>query len=440
MNKIITILIILIALAPAGAQSPEALHQWPHWRGPLATGAAPHGNPPIHWDEKTNVQWKVAVPGRGSSTPIIWGDDVFVSTAVDTGRVAKAADLPKADEKLEVKTKPPNTYHQFILICFDRKTGKVRWQQIACERVPHEGCHPTHSYAAGSPTTDGKHVWVSFGSQGVYCYDMAGKRQWQRDLGVIHSRYGWGEASTPVVHGDSLVLNWDQEVGSKLIVLDAHTGKTHWEVDRNEPTTWNTPLVVDHKGKTQIIINGTNKARGYDLATHEVLWECGGQTLNAIPSPVAANGWVFCMSGYKGANAVAVPLDARGDITGTDKVVWKYAKGTPYVPSPLLVDGKLYFTQANDALLTCLDARTGKPLFERERLNDVDSFYASPVAAAGRIYLVDRNGVTLVLKESTKIEMLAVNRLEDTIDASPAVAGRLLFLRGHKYLYCIAAP
>ena len=428
------------AQGPDQADKPQALRQWQHWRGPLATGAAPHGDPPITWNEQTNVKWKVAVPGRGSSTPVIWGDDLFVATAVDTGRAAKPADLPKLPPNLDNKTTAPTTYHQFLLICYDRQTGKVRWQQTACERVPHEGHHPSHSYAAGSPTTDGKHVWVSFGSGGVYCYDLKGKLQWQRDLGPLYTRLGWGEASTPVLHGDNLVLNWDQEVGSRLIVLDANSGKLRWQVDREEPTTWNTPLVVAHKGLTQVIVNGTNKVRSYDLATGKVLWQCGGQTLNAIPSPLAADGVAYVMSGYKGAAAIAVPLDARGDLTDSDKLLWKYKKGTPYVPSPLLVDGKLYFTQELNNLFTCLDAKTGKPYFEQIRLPGVNSFYASPVAAGGRIYLVDRDGVTLVLKQSTKVEVLATNELDDTIDASPAVVGRQLFLRGHKYLYCIEAP
>lgn len=411
--------------------------QWPHWRGPLANGTAPLADPPITWDEKTNVKWKTPLPGRGSATPIVWGDCVFVAAAVDTGRAAKPEDLPKIDVKLERKTKPPKTYHQFLLLCLERETGKVRWQRLACERVPHEGHQPTHSYAAGSPTTDGKHVWVAFGSQGVYCYTLAGELKWKRDLPRLHTRLGWGEATTPVLHEDALVLNWDQEIGSRLFVLDAATGQTRWQAERDEPTTWNTPLVVTHQGVTQIIINGTNKARGYDFKTGKVLWECGGQTLNAIPSPVAEAGVAYVMSGYGDSMAVAVPLDARGDLTDTDKLVWKYTRGTPYVPSPLLADGKLYFTLANVNALTCLDAKTGKPHFERVRLAAASSFYGSPVAAAGRIYLTDRNGTTVVLKQGTKVEVLATNSLDDHIDASPAVAGRQLFLRGHRWLYCL---
>jgi outer membrane protein assembly factor BamB len=436
---VLSLLLSLPASAAAGG-AVKPLEQWPHWRGPLATGAAPHSDPPTTWDEKTNLKWKVPVPGKGNSTAIIWGEHVFVATAVDTGRVAKPADIPKPDPKREYKTKAPNTYHQFILMCFERQTGKIRWQKICAERVPHEGHHQTNSYASGSPTTDGNYVWVSFGSRGVYCFDFDGKPQWQRDLGVLQSRYGFGEASTPVLHGDNLILNWDQEVGAKLIVLDAHTGKTRKELERDEPTTWNTPLVVEHKGVTQVIVNGTNKARSYDLATGKVLWQCGGMTVNPIPSAVAADGVAYVMSGYNGALAIAVPLDARGDLTGTDKLLWKVTKGTPYCPSPLLVDGKLYFTQGNTTSFTCLDAKTGKVYVDRQRLDDVTSFYASPVAAAGRIYLTDRDGVTLVLKQSTKVEVLATNRLSDTIDGSPAVVGRQLFLRGHKYLYCLEQP
>jgi outer membrane protein assembly factor BamB len=428
---------VLVSAVADGRDDLKAVEQWPHWRGPLATGESPHGDPPIHWDEKTNIKWKVPLPGKGSATPIVWGDYVFIAAARDTGRVAKPADMPKVDSKLEIKTKRPNTYHQFLLMCFDRQTGKLRWQQICTERVPHEGFQDSHSYAAGSPTTDGKHVWVSFGSRGIYCYDFDGNLQWQRDLGLVYTRYAFGEASTPVLHGNDLILNWDQEIHSKLVVLDARTGKTRLEVDRDEPTTWNTPLVVEYKGQTQVILNGTKRARGYDLATGKLLWQIGGMTVNPIPSAVASDGVAYIMSGFMGALAVAVPLDARGELTGTDKVAWLYKKGTPYCPSPLLFDGKLYFTQSNDTFLTCLNAKTGKPLFEHQRLIDAKSFYSSPVAAAGRIYLVDRNGVGIVLKQSDKVEVIAVNNLDDEIDASPAVAGRQLFLRGHKFLYCI---
>jgi outer membrane protein assembly factor BamB len=415
----------------------ERVDNWPHWRGPEATGAAPKADPPITWDARTNIKWKTALPGRGSATPIVWGDQVFIITAIKTDRVAAAADLPKTHPNLPLKTQAPTNFYQFVVLSLDRKTGKVRWRQVAAEKVPHEGHHPTHSYAAGSPTTDGRFLYVSFGSFGIYCYDLDGKLQWERDLGRLNTRYGFGEAVTPVVHGDSLLLNWDQEEDSALICLDARTGKTKWRVPRDEKTSWNTPLVVEHQGQAQVIVNGTTRVRSHDIRTGAVLWECGGMTVNPIPSPVAADGVAYCMTGYSGALAIAVPLGSRGDLSGDGKVLWRVKQGTPYVPSPLLLGDRLYFTQSNNALLTVLDIKTGQPRVDRERLTGVTSFYASPVAGGGRVYLVDRDGTTLVLRQGDHLDILATNRLDDPIDASPALAGRQLFLRGEKFLYCI---
>ncbi len=431
-------LLIACAWALAGAARGEGLDNWPHWRGPLANGTAPKADPPVTWDAATNIKWKVELPGRGSATPIVWGDRVFVVTAIKTDRVAGPNDLPKADPQFEKKTTAPRNFHQFVVLCYDRKDGSLLWKDTANEAVPHEGHHETHSYAAGSPTTDGQSLYVSFGSFGIYCYGLDGKPRWQRrDLGRLNTRLGWGEAVTPVIHGDSLLLNWDQEAGSSLICLDAHTGKTKWQTPRDEKSSWNTPAVVEHKGKWQVVVNGTNRVRGYDLDGGKELWQCGGMTVNAIPSVVAGEGVVYCMSGYKGSAAEAISLDATGDVTDSDKVLWHYGKGTPYVPSPLLAGGRLWFTQMNDNLLTTLDVTTGKAVMDRVRLPGLKTLYASPVAAAGRVYVVDREGTMLVLKQGDKLEVLATNRLNDPVDASPVVVGKQLFLRGEKYLYCI---
>ncbi len=412
---------------------------WPHWRGPNANGTAPKADPPIRWDEKTNIKWKAPLVGKGSATPIVWGDQVFVVTAVDTGRVADAKDIPKPDPTLQIKTKPPKTYHQFIVMAFDRQTGKLRWQHTAAEKVPHEGKHGSHSYAAGSPTTDGKFLYVSFGSFGIYCYDLDGKPQWQRDLGRLNTRLAWGEAVTPAVHGDSLLINWDQEKDSALICLDTATGKTKWRAERDDVTSWNTPLIVDHKGRTQVIVNATKRIRGHDLKDGKELWQVGGMTTNAIPSAVASNGVAYVMSGYGAGNAVAISLDSRGELKTDDKLLWRVKAGTPYVPSPALAGDRLYFTQANVNLYTVLDTKTGKTLIDRQRLPDVTDFYGSPMIAAGRVYLVDRDGTALVLRQSDRFEVLATNHLDDAIDASPVAVDRQLFLRGEKHLYCIEA-
>jgi outer membrane protein assembly factor BamB len=410
---------------------------WPAWRGPNANGTSATANPPLHWDARTNIKWKAELTGRGSASPLVWGDRVFVLSALKTDRVARADELPKPDPAFQTKTEPPTHFYKFLVVCLDRDSGKKLWERVAAERVPHEGHHETHTYAGGSPATDGKHVYASFGSYGTYCYDFDGKLEWSRDLGLLHTRLGWGEAVTPVVSNDSLLLNLDQEANSALYCLDARTGKDRWVARHEEKTSWNTPLVVDYAGGKQVIVNGTNRIRSYDLAAGKLVWSCGGMTVNPIPSCVRFEDSVICMSGYRGSAAVSIPLSSRGDLGENGKVNWRYKSGTPYVPSPVLVGDKLYFTALNDGQLTVLDARTGKPVYEKERMPGVKSFYGSPVAAAGRVYFTDRSGTTVVLKAGDTLEVLATNRLEDAVDASPALAGKQLFIRGEKFLYCI---
>lgn len=430
---------LLILGCSAAAADPDAdkLANWHHWRGPNADGSAPKADPPVKWDAKTNIKWKAEIPGKGSATPVVWGDRVFVLTAVKTDRRANPDELPKPDPRFDVKTNPPTHFHKFLVICFDRNTGKKVWEKVAAERVPHEGTHETHSYAAGSPTTDGKFLYASFGSFGTYCFDLDGNPKWGRDLGRLNSRFGWGEAVTPVIAGDALLLNYDQEADSALYCLDAATGKTRWAAKRDEKSSWNTPLVVEHAGKKQVITNGTTRIRSHDLETGEVIWQCGGMTVNPIPSVIKYGDSVIAVSGYKGAAAVSIPLSSKGDLGTTGKVNWRYKAGTPYVPSPVLVGDRLYFTGLNTETLTILDAKTGKPLSEPERLPQVKGFYASPVSAAGRVYFTDRNGTTVVLKAGDALDVMSVNRLGETIDASPVAVGKQLFLRGEKHLYCI---
>jgi outer membrane protein assembly factor BamB len=439
MTRILLIAALLFAAGSGTAADfdTDKFANWHHWRGPNADGSAPKADPPTTWDATKNIKWKAELTGKGSATPIVWGDRVFVLTAVKTDRIAKADELPKPDPRFEVKTNPPKNFYKFIVLCFDRNTGKPLWEKVAAEKVPHEGTHETHSYAAGSPTTDGKLLYVSFGSFGTYCYDLDGNPKWSRDLGPLHTRLGWGEAVTPVIAGDSLLLNYDQESDSALYCLDAATGKTRWVAKHDERTTWNTPLVVEYSGKTQVITNGNTRIRSHDLANGNIIWSCGGMTVNPIPSAVRFGDSVICVSGYRGAAAVSVPLSSTGDLGDNGKVNWRYGAGTPYVPSPALVGDKIYFTERNDGLLTVLDAKTGKPVYEKERLPQVKSFYGSPATAAGRVYFTDRTGTTVVLKAGDTPDVIAVNKLNDSIDASPVLVGKQLFLRGEKYLYCI---
>lgn len=432
------IVMLFAGVSWAEANSTRTLDNWPAWRGPRANGVAPYADPPVEWSTSKNIKWKLDLPGQSNATPIIWEDRVFVVTAVETERIVDQLSAPRMEPPGGYKTKRPRHYYQFRVYCIDRETGRILWQRVAAEKVPHEGHQRTNTYASGSPTTDGQRLYVTFGSHGLFCYDLDGNLLWERDLGDMITRYGWGEGASPTVYGDVLAVNWDHEGSSAVYVLDVLTGKTRWKAQRNEETTWATPLVVTYQGARQLILNATRRVTSYHLDSGKVLWECGGQTPVLVSSPVVLDDIVICMSGYRGSAAYAIPLNATGDITGTDRVRWHHSRNTPYVPSPLLYGERLYFTKVNQAMLSCLNARTGEPLMESVRLPNLRELYASPLGAADRIYFVDRDGTTLVIKNQPKLEVLAVNRMDDPMDASPAAVGRELFLRSKKRLYCIA--
>jgi outer membrane protein assembly factor BamB len=409
---------------------------WHQWRGPDATGVSMTADPPIEWSATQNLKWKVEIPGKSKATPIIWNQRVFLVSAIDTKKVVPGATKPEDQPQRQFGIKFPNTLFQFVVICLDRETGKTLWQQTAIEALPHEGHHGDNSHASASPTTDGKFVYVSFGSRGIFCYDLDGKLQWKRDVKQVETRLSFGEASSPVIHGDTLIVNRDNETDSHILALDARSGEVRWQKSREEVSAWATPLIVEQNGRTQVITNASRRVRSYDLATGDVLWECGGQVANVTPSPVMFGDQVICMSGYRGSIAMSLPLDAQGDITNGERIAWKWTRDTPYVPSPLLYGDLLYFNKLNNGVLTCLDAKSGKPVIESARLPSITNIYASPVGAAGRVYLVGRDGTALVLKRGSDVEVLATNKLDDLIDASPALAGKQLFLRGQQHLYC----
>ena len=529
-----------LAWSLAGTVTAE---NWPTWRGPAANGVAPGSNPPTEFSESKNVQWKTKVPGSGSSTPVIWGDQVFVITAEKTGKKVAAAaggesrereqgterrqrpdgerpegrgrgeqgsrggDRPRPDgdrgsrggerprpdggsfnreefikrfdkdgdgelndaerdamrDELRQQfgggrggersprsgrssrgrggfgggSKPTEEY-RYVLMSLDRNTGKENWRRVAATQVPHEGHHRDHGYASGSPVTDGEHIIVSFGSRGLYCYDMKGKLQWKKDFGDMRMRNSFGEGTSPALHGDTVVLLWDHEGDSALYALDKKTGKLKWKTDRNEASGWCTPVVTIHDGVTQVIVNGTRAVRSYQLSDGKLLWQCSGQTSNAIPSVVVDENFAYAMSGFRGAHLAAIKLGGSGDLTDSKSVSWTANRGTPYTPSPLLSNGRIWYLSGNNGVLSVRDTKSGKLLVEGERLDGVSGVYASPVSAGGRVYIAGRNGTVSVLKDSAKLEVLATNELDDKFDCSPAVVGNQMFLRGKEHLYCIA--
>jgi len=454
-----TPIILAFALGPGALAYPlcaapsPADQNWPAWRGPVASGVAPHGDPPVTWSETDHVKWKVKIPGRGTATPIVWDNQVFVQTAIPTGKqVEAAAQTPAAAPSGPaanpgqsgpppgggMRAEAPKEAYQFALLCLDRQNGRTLWQKVAREELPHEGHHPEHGFASHSPVTDGQRVFAYFGSRGLHCFDLLGNLKWSKDLGRMRTKNSFGEGSSPALLGQTLVINWDHEGEDFVVALDAATGQELWRQPRDEETSWATPLIAQHDGQAQVVTSATRKIRSYGLATGRLLWECAGMTANVIPTPVSADGVVYATSGFRGNALLAIRLGRTGDLMGTDAIVWSLNKATPYVPSPLLTEDRLYFFSGNNAVLTCCDAKTGRVLIDAEKLAELQGVYASPVAAAGRVYLVGRNGAALVLKRADQLNVLATNRLDDKFDASPAIAGKELFLRGRENLYCLA--
>lgn len=440
--------LVLMGVAAARADDParDARRYWPAWRGPLATGEAPQADPPAEWSETRNVRWKAELPGFGHATPAVWGDRVYVLTAQKTGR--SAASAPAVPEPQEAESEGrrgrrrparPTEVYAYKAIALERTTGRIVWERTVTEDVPHEGAHQDASPASPSPIVDGSHVIAPFGSRGVYCLDLDGRVVWSKDLGDLRIANQFGEGSSPALHGDVLVVVWDHEGDDFIVALDKNSGAELWRRERDEPTSWATPLIVESGGRAQVVVSGTNRVRAYDLRSGELVWSCPGLTRNVIPSPVHADGVVYVMSGFRGAAAKAVRLsEARGELSGPPAIVWTYEKNTPYVPSPLVYDGRLYFLENNRLVVSCLDARDGTVLFGPQRIEGISGAYASLVGAAGRVYIVGRDGKTAVLRSGSTFELLGVNELDDGFDASPAIAGDELYLRGHSRLYCIA--
>jgi outer membrane protein assembly factor BamB len=417
--------------APAPAAEAER-GGWPWWRGPLGNGVSPDGDPPLRWSEKENVRFKVATPGDGLATPVVWGDRIYVLSArsLEAGPGARpaidASGVPLAKQR-------------YLVTAYDRRDGSVAWQRVATERVPHESRHLESGWVTASPVTDGERLYAHFGSAGTFAYTLAGELLWKVDLGDMTARLGYGEGSSPALWGDTLVVNWDHEGDSFVVALDARTGRERWRKQRpGELTSWSTPLVLEHEGRVHVIVAAGGRTRAYDIRNGDLLWSVSGLGMNAIPTPTYDAGILYLASGKRDSpRMLAVDLrGARGDLDGTSAVLWSRDRDTPYVSTPLLYRGQLYFFKHVLSLLTSVDAATGATRFsERVPLGNV---FASPVGAAGRIYLVGRDGKALVLAAGPKLEVLAENQLDDGFDASPVVVGGDLYLRGRRFLYALA--
>ena len=440
---------IALAICLCGvATAASAEDNWTRWRGPRMDGIAPDSNPPIEWSETKNVQWKVEVPGHGSSTPIIWGELLYVLTAIPVD-----GSTPPLPGHRNPNAEPnqgrrggrgrgsagPAIEQEFKLLAMKRSDGSVVWERTATKAVPHAGKQQNNSFASSSATTDGEVIIAYFGSWGLYCYDMEGTLQWSKDLGDMYTRGGFGEGATPALHGDTIVVQWDHERQSFIAAFDKSSGDELWRTDREEVSSWGTPLVVEHDGRTQVIATGTEHVTSYDITSGEVIWYGPGLTLNPIPTSVERDGIVYSASGFRGNAAMAVRLsDAKGDITGTSAVLWRIDRDTPYVPSPLLYEDILYLVKSNNAILSAVDPATGKAHYGPVRLDGIFEIYASPVGVAGNVIILGRDGNALVLDNGPELKIIAQNSLDDGFDASPAFYGDEMYLRGYRYLYRIS--
>ncbi len=435
----LSVLFVFSSLILAFENSPDFEKNWPQWRGPLANGVSPDGKFPLEWSESKNIKWKIAIPGKGHSTPIIWGDQIFVSSAVETDKEGKPeVQEGGAQRGRGMPTTRTTKIHKFIVMAINRSDGKVLWQTTVKEEWPQEGTHQFGSWASNSPFTDGEFIYAYFGSRGLYCLDMKGSVKWERNFGQLNKRMNFGEGSSPALYGDKIVVTWDHEGQSFIVAIDKKTGKDIWKVDRDEGTSWASPFIVENNGKPQVITSASGLIRSYDLATGELIWECDGMTANAIPMPVEANGIVYIMTGFRGNALLAIRLsEAKGNITDTDTIIWKFDKDTPYTPSPLIFEDHLYFLKSNNGILSCFDAKTGEAIYSNQRLEGMGNIFTSPVIANNAIIILGQKGVAYVIKHGSEFEVLAKNQLDDNFNSSPVVVGNQLFLRGYKNLYCI---
>jgi outer membrane protein assembly factor BamB len=437
MRRIAAAFLIIASFSLAYAEN------WPGWRGPASMGISAEKGIPAKWDAAKNIKWKVAVPGLGHSSPIVWGDRIFVTTAVnsDPKEANWQKGFPFGDRKLDASE------ISWQVLCFDKETGKLLWQQTAVSQKPVNPRQTKNSYASQTPVTDGTHVYAFFGDQGMYCYDFNGKLIWNCSLGSFTMRSGWGVASSPVLYKNYVIQTCDQETGKSFIVaLDKNTGKTLWKTERDELSSWSTPYIYDKGARTELIVNATKAIRSYDPETGKLLWECRGPaTTITVPTPTSYNGLIFVSSGFVVEPArpiTAFRPGASGDITlkqgetTSDVIVWRQAAAAPYVPSPTAYDGRIYVL-LDQGFIACYDAITGRELYGKTRIDIGAGFSASPVAMDGKLFCLSEEGDVFVIKAGDQYELLAKNSLGESIMASPAVSDGKMFIRALGHLYCI---
>jgi outer membrane protein assembly factor BamB len=420
--------------------SVSAADNWPRYRGPDAMGVAEDAQLPDAWDTSKNVEWKSDIPGRGWSSPIVWGNRVFLTTVVDSGNAEEAK---KGLYFGGNRNKASKDIHEWRVLCLDLTTGDVLWNEVVHKAAPENSIHIKNSYASETPVTDGEFVYAYFGNVGVFCFDFDGKLQWKKPFDLVRTRYDWGTASSPILHNGRLYIVNDNEEQSYLVAFDASNGDEIWRVNRDEGSNWAAPFVWENELRTELITPGTGKTRAYDLSGKE-LYQFGGASSITIATPYAK---LFVSSGYildLKKPIWAIQPGAFGDIslkpdeTSNEFVTWCQKGAGPYNPSTIVYGDQLYVL-LDRGLVTSYDARTGKPVYGRKRLPNGRAFTSSPVAANGRLYFVNEFGVTFVVKAGSEYELLAENALseDDMCMATPAIVGDRLLIRTDARIYCV---
>lgn len=435
-------LLILMVLA-ALLLSAFAADHWPQFRGPHSLGVTEDAKLPDQWSQTENVAWKTDIPGVGWSSPIVWGDKIFVTSVVSAG----ATETPKkglyfGGERYDLS----KDEHRWMVYAVDFKTGKILWEQEAHKGSVKASRHLKNSYASETPVTDGERVYAYFGNLGLFCYDLKGKLLWKQMFDPHKTRFGWGTAASPVLHKDRLYIVNDNDEKSFLLALDKKTGAQIWKVEREVGTNWATPYVWEHEQRTELIVPATKAVRSYDLSG-KVLWEFKGMSSIAIPTPFSKFGLLYIASGYVGDQhrpVYAVKPGAAGDIslkegeTSNQFIAWYLRQGAPYNPSPL-VYGDHYYTLYDRGFFTAHDARTGKEIYAKQRLDpNISGFTSSPWAYNGKIFCLSEDGDTYVIQAGTEYKLLGKNSLGELAMATPAIAKGSLVLRTASKLYRIS--
>jgi outer membrane protein assembly factor BamB len=436
-----------LAGTPASAADARPGVDWPSFRGPVASGVASGFATPEAWDatKGEGVLWKTAVPGIAVSSPIVWGDKLFVTTAVSTDPKASFRHGLYGDVEPSKDVAP----HTWRLLCLDKKTGKVLWEKVAHEGVPRTKRHPKSSQASATPVTDGKIVVAHFGSEGLYAYDLSGKLLWKRDLGVLNAGwfydpdYEWGVASSPILWRDLVIVQCDIQKGSFVAAYRAKDGMPLWRTERDEIPSWPTPTVAEIDGKAELVTHATKFIRGYDPKTGEELWRLGPNSEVTTPTPIVAHGLVYVTNGYRGIQPIyAIKLGGRGDLTlpegkeSSEFLAWTKKRGGPYTPTPLVYGDHLY-SVTNQGVLTCWNAKTGEQLYQKRIGEQGGAYSASPVAADGKLYLAMEDGEVNVVKTGPEFQLLSRNPIGEVLMATPAISEGVLYVRGMQHVFAI---